>query len=124
MLQGVSEDETSDHLSTERHSKGTVDRCCSGTSALLVLTAVGALLHGAAFRAGLELARRGLFILGALTLFVSAGALIMDEKTASLRSEPHWKKHFEQLGLFGVLFFAALAVLAVAGLLDAVLYAA
>ncbi len=95
----------------------------AAASVLLVLTAIGALLHGAAFRAGLELARRGLLILGALTLLVSAGALIMDEKTVSLRRDPHWKKHFEQLGLFGVLFFAALAVLAVAGLLDAVLYA-
>ncbi len=89
---------------------------------LLVLTAAGALVHGFALSAGLDLARRGLLILGALALFVSAGALVMDSKAASLRTDARWKKHFCQLGLFGVLFFAAVAVLLVAGILDAVLY--
>ena len=79
-------------------------------------------MHGFDVLAGLDLACRGLLIIGALALFVSAGALIMDGKAEALRTDIRWKKHFRQLGLFGVLFFAAVAVLSAAGILDAVLY--
>ena len=72
----------------------------------------------------LELARRGLFIVGALALLVSAGALLLPEKTASVREKDGWTARFGRFGLFGVLFCAAAAILLVAGVLDGWMYSA
>lgn len=84
--------------------------------------ALGAVCGGFSAAAGLETARRALLIVGALCLFVSAAALIAADKAASLAEDPQWKKHFARLGLFGVLFFAAVGILLVAGLLDSALF--
>ena len=73
---------------------------------------------------GLELARRGLFIVGALALLVSAGALLLPEKAASVREKDGWTARFGRFGLFGVLFCAAAAILLVAGVLDGWMYSA
>ena len=78
----------------------------------------------AARNAGLELARRGLFIVGALALLVSAGALLLPEKAASVREKDGWTARFGRFGLFGVLFCAAAAILLVAGVLDGWMYSA
>lgn len=83
---------------------------------------LGAAFGGFTAAAGLETARRALLIVGALTLFVSAAALLAANKAASLADEPRWKHQFAKLGLFGVIFFAAISVLAVAGVLDAALF--
>ena len=72
----------------------------------------------------LELARRGLFIVGALALLVSAGALLLPEKAASVREKDGWTARFGRFGLFGVLFCAAVAILLVAGVLDGWMYSA
>lgn len=88
----------------------------------VLLFAVGLLTHGFSVLAGLELARRGLFIAGALALLVSAGALLLPEKAAGVREKEGWTDRFEQLGLFGVLFLAAVILLLVASLLDAWLF--
>ena len=85
----------------------------------ILLLAVGAVSHG--FSA-LELARRGLFIVGALALLVSAGALLLPEKAASVREKDGWTARFGRFGLFGVLFCAAAAILLVAGVLDGWMY--
>ena len=69
-----------------------------------VLFLVGLCTHGFAPLAGLDLARRGLFLVGALALLVSAGS------------------RFSRLGLFGVLFCAAVVILAAGSLLDALLF--
>lgn len=90
----------------------------------ILLLAVGAVSHGFSALAGLELARRGLFIVGALALLVSAGALLLPEKAASVREKDGWTAHFGRFGLFGVLFCAAAAVLLVAGVLDGWMYSA
>ena len=71
-----------------------------------------------------ELARRGLFIVGALALLVSAGALLLPEKAASIREKDGWTARFGRFGLFGVLFCAAAAILLVAGVLDGWMYSA
>lgn len=84
---------------------------------------MGLSAYGAALLSGLDLARRGLFIVGALALLVSAGALLMPEKAASVREKEGWNAHFERFGLFGVLFCAAVVILAVGGILDALLFA-
>ena len=47
----------------------------------------------------LELARRGLFIVGALALLVSAGALLLPEKAASVREKDGWTARFGRFGL-------------------------
>ena len=88
----------------------------------VLLFAAGFLLHGFAPLAGLDLARRGLFVAGALALLVSAGALLLPEKAAALREKEGWHSRFARLGLFGVLFCAAAAILVVAGALDAALF--
>ena len=85
----------------------------------ILLLAVGAVSHG--FSA---LARRGLFIVGALALLVSAGALLLPEKAASVREKDGWTARFGRFGLFGVLFCAAAAILLVAGVLDGWMYSA
>ena len=87
----------------------------------ILLLAVGAVSHGFSALAGLELARRGLFIVGALALLVSAGALLLPEKAASVRG---WTARFGRFGLFGVLFCAAAAILLMAGVLDGWMYSA
>ena len=89
----------------------------------ILLLAVGAGSHGFSALAGLELARRGLFIVGALALLVSAGAL-RPEKAASVREKDGWTARFGRFGLFGVLFCAAAAILLVAGVLDGWMYSA
>ena len=89
----------------------------------ILLFAVGAVSHGFSALAGLELARRGLFIVGALVL-VSAGALLLPEKAASVREKDGWTARFGRFGLFGVLFCAAAAILLVAGVLDGWMYSA
>jgi len=88
-----------------------------------VLFAAGFCLHGFAPLAGLDLARRGLFIVGALALLLSAGALLLPEKAASVREKEGWNTRFAQLGLFGAFFCAAVVILAVGALLDALLFA-
>ena len=95
----------------------------------ILLFAAGAVSHGFSALAGLELAglelaRRGLFIVGALALLVSAGALLLPEKAASVREKDGWTARFGRFGLFGVLFCAAAAVLLVAGVLDGWMYSA
>ena len=90
----------------------------------LAVAAVGAVSHGFSALAGLELARRGLFIVGALALLVSAGALLLPEKAASVREKDGWTARFGRFGLFGVLFCAAAAILLVAGVLDGWMYSA
>ena len=85
---------------------------------------MGAVSHGLSALAGLELARRGLFIVGALALLVSAGALLLPEKAASVREKDGWTARFGRFGLFGVLFCAAVAILLVAGVLDGWMYSA
>ena len=90
----------------------------------ILLFAVGAVSHGFSTLAGLELARRGLFIVGALALLVSAGALLLPEKAASVREKDGWTARFGCFGLFGVLFCAAAAILLVAGVLDGWMYSA
>lgn len=85
--------------------------------------AMGLHAHGAALLSGLDLARRGLFIVGALTLLVSAGALLLPEKAASVREKEGWNTRFERMDLFGVLFCAAVVILAVGSILDALLFA-
>ena len=87
-----------------------------------VLFVVGFCAHGFAPLAGLDLARRGLFLIGALALLVSAGALLMPEKAASVWEKEGWNARFSRLGLFGVLFCAAVVILAAGSLLDAVLF--
>ena len=67
----------------------------------ILLFAVGAVSHGFSALAGLELARRGLFIVGALALLVSAGALLLPEKAASVREKDGWTARFGRFGLFG-----------------------
>ena len=86
----------------------------------ILLFAVGAVSHGFSALAGLELARRGLFI----ALLVSAGALLLPEKAASVREKDGWTARFGRFGLFGVLFCAAAAILLVAGVLDGWMYSA
>ena len=90
----------------------------------ILLLAVGAVSHGFSALVGLELARRGLFIVGALALLVSAGALLLPEKAASVREKDGWTARFGLFGLFGVLFCAAAAILLVAGVLDGWMYSA
>ena len=90
----------------------------------ILLFAVGAVSHGFSALAGLELARRGLFIVGALALLVSAGALLLPEKAASVREKDGWTVRFGRFGLFGGLFCAAAAILLVAGVLDGWMYSA
>ena len=85
----------------------------------ILLFAVGAVSHGFSV-----LARRGLFIVGALALLVSAGALLLPEKAASVREKDGWTARFGRFGLFGVLFCAAAAILLVAGVLDGWMYSA
>ena len=75
----------------------------------ILLFAVGAVSHGFSALAGLELARRGLFIV---------------EKAASVREKDGWTARFGRFGLFGVLFCAAAAILLVAGVLDGWMYSA
>ena len=87
-----------------------------------VLFLVGLCTHGFAPLAGLDLARRGLFLVGALALLVSAGALLLPEKAASVREKEGWNARFSCLGLFGVLFCAAVVILAAGSLLDALLF--
>ena len=82
----------------------------------ILLFAVGAVSHGFSALAGLELARRGLFIVGALAL--------LPEKAASVREKDGWTARFGRFGLFGVLFCAAAAILLVAGVLDGWMYSA
>lgn len=99
---------------------------CIGAAMAAVLFALlfvlGWMLHGFALAVGLDWARRGLFVAGALALFVSAGALIADQKAAALRSDPRWRAHFALLGLFGVLAASAACVLLAACGLDLLLY--
>ena len=83
----------------------------------ILLLAVGAVSHGFSALAGLELARRGLFIVGAL-------ALLLPEKAASVREKDGWTARFGRFGLFGVLFCAAAAILLMAGVLDGWMYSA
>ena len=64
----------------------------------ILLLAVGAVSHGFSALAGLELARRGLFIVGALALLVSAGALLLPEKAASVREKDGWTARFGRFG--------------------------
>ena len=90
----------------------------------LLLFVVGLVSHGFSALAGLELARRGLFIVGALALLISAGALLLPEKAAAVREKDRWAAQFGRFGLFGVLFCAAVAILAVAGVLDSWMYVA
>ena len=59
-----------------------------------VLFLVGLCTHGFAPLAGLDLARRGLFLVGALALLVSAGALLLPEKAASVREKEGWNARF------------------------------
>ena len=97
----------------------------AGKAFLLGLAvAAGVVSHGFSALAGLELARRGLFIVGALALLVSAGALLLPEKAASVREKDGWTARFGRFGLFGVLFCAAAAILLVAGVLDGWMYSA
>ena len=88
----------------------------------VLLFAVGLVSHGFSALAGLDLARRGLFIVGALALLVSAGALLLPEKAAAVREKDRWGAHFGRFGLFGVLFCAAAAILAAACVLDGLLF--
>lgn len=90
----------------------------------LLLFVVGLVSHDFSALAGLELARRGLFLVGALALLVSAGALLLPEKAAAVREKDRWTAQFGRFGLFGVLFCAAVAILAVAGVLDSWMYVA
>ena len=80
----------------------------------ILLLAVGAVSHGFSALAGLE----------ALALLVSAGALLLPEKAASVREKDGWTARFGRFGLFGVLFCAAAAILLVAGVLDGWMYSA
>ena len=105
------------------------DKKAGNRFALLLKDAGKAFLLGLAVAAGvfillLELARRGLFIVGALALLVSAGALLLPEKAASVREKDGWTARFGRFGLFGVLFCAAAAILLVAGVLDGWMYSA
>ena len=63
-----------------------------------------------------------LFLVGALALLVSAGALLLPEKAASVREKEGWNARFSCLGLFGVLFCVAVVILAAGSLLDALLF--
>lgn len=95
---------------------------CAAAAVFVLLVVLGSCLGGFALSAGLETARRGLLIIGAILLFVSAAALIAQDKAASLAQDPRWKKHFSALGLFSVLFWCAVGILLVASALDSILF--
>lgn len=95
---------------------------CAAAAVFVLLVVLGSCFGGFALSAGLETARRGLLIVGALLLFVSAISLIAQDKSANLAEDPRWKKQFSVLGLFGVLFFCAVSILLIASALDAFLF--
>ena len=89
-----------------------------------VLWIVGFLAGGFAVRQGAAMARSGLLIVGALGLFVLAGAnLFKQGKTFGLEDhKEEWKKHFSVIGFKVVLGVASVAVLCIAGIFDYFLY--
>lgn len=91
-------------------------------AAFLLLFVAGWALSGFAFTAGLEVARRGLLFLGSLGLFLSAGALLVGERTSTVRNHLRWKALFRLAGLFSALFVPSVCVLVAASLLDATLF--
>lgn len=95
---------------------------CVAAAGFVLLTALGFCFGGFSLAAGLDIARRGLLIVGAVLLFVSAAALIAQDKSANLAEDARWKKQFDTVGLFGVVFFCAVGVLTVACVLDGILF--
>lgn len=95
---------------------------CAAAAVFVLLVVLGSCFGGFALSAGLETARRGLLIVGAILLFISAAALIAQDKAANLADDPRWKQQFSALGLFGVLFWCAAGILLVASVLDSILF--
>lgn len=86
-----------------------------------VLFAVFWLTTGRAALTALSYVRAALMIVGALALIICAGLLLF-RKGTGLRNNQQWTKHFHRCGLFPVAFGVALFLLALAIVLDYLLF--
>lgn len=95
-----------------------------GLLVAVVLWIAGFLTGGLRVLAGAKAARTGLFIVGALGLFVLAGANLFKQGQAFSMEDyrEEWKNHFSVAGFKTVLGIASVAVLGIASFLDYVIY--
>lgn len=84
----------------------------------IVLLAVGGLAGGGLY-AGLEAAKDGLLLLGALGIFLLAGMLLAKgKKPEKFGKDNGWKRHFQVLGIKMVLGVLCICFLLVASAAD------
>ena len=88
----------------------------------LLLFALGWLFGGFAVTNGLEAAKDGLLILGAVGLFIVAGMLLIKgKKEEKIDLKNGWRKHFRVIGTKTMLAVVCVGILLIASLADSLL---
>ena len=97
-----------------------------GLAAALGLAILLALIAGivSGFQANtiLNVLRSGLLIVGAMCLFVLSGVMLGQKSNEKIRSSQKWKELFHFLGPAPVLFFISATILAIAGVVDYIVW--
>lgn len=94
----------------------------AGAGLFVILWLTGTLAAGWDMASGLETARAGMFIGGALGLFVLAGSNLFFRQKQEWKHKDAWKKIYSVFSYKVVLGIASLVVLIMASALDYVLY--
>lgn len=93
-----------------------------GVLLFAVLWTGGTLAGGFRIRSGLETARAGMFIGGALGLFILAGSNLFYRKRQEWKHKDAWKKMYSVISYKTVIGVVSIVVLVMASFLDYMLY--
>lgn len=94
----------------------------AGAALAAALWLTGTLFGRINVYAGLQTARAGMLILGALGLFVLAGSNLFKRGGRQLEHKEQWKKHFQVFSYKAVLGIVSALFLVIGSLLDYFLY--
>lgn len=99
--------------------KGFLFGAAAGIIVALVLFLAGFFIGGMSLAAGLETAKNGLLLIGALGLFILAGMILVKGKKPERFSAGNgWRRHFKAVGIKSVIGAVCVAILIIASVAD------
>jgi hypothetical protein len=91
----------------------------AGVLAALLLFVIGFFTGGISLMNGLEVAKDGMFLFGAIGLFLLAGMiLVKGKKPEKFMKENGWQKHFKIIGIKSVMGMFCVGILLIAAIAD------
>ena len=89
----------------------------------LILFVIGFAAGGTGALSGLEAAKDGLLLVGAVGLFVLAGMLLVKgKKPEKFAAGNGWRRHFKAVGIKSVIGAVCVAVIIVASIVDYIMF--